>query len=244
MYESTDIDFSPYCTAGFNPDDGGIHNRPFWPSAGQLSADLSYPVVNGWADPVVNGWADPGILPHPSNAEAVEEEAGPPAMGFHPQLIADRQEHRARPARRQPDILGSIIGFLTLTIVTAVCILGWMISYHPLRDVALSQLPRGLSQYWPVVVYGPWMVASLSVLRAALRGRRVANSWTVILAFAGIASLLCIVNTPCTMPEAVVAGLPPVTAVVSLQQMVRQLLVARQESPEDRRKKPSHRASR
>ncbi|MEU8926611.1 DUF2637 domain-containing protein [Kitasatospora sp. NPDC048545] len=236
MYESTDIDYNSYYATGFIPDDGVIHNQPHWPHSEQLSADLSYPVVNGWVDP--------GLQPHPSIAEAVKEEVGPSAMGFRPHLIADRREHRPRPARRQPDIVGSVIGFLTATIVTVVCILGWMISYHPLQDVALSQLPRGLSQYWPVVVYGPWMVASLSVLRAALGGRKVGNSWTVILVFAGIASLLCIVNTPCTMPEAVVAGLPPVTAVVSLQQMVRQLIATRQLPQEERRQKPSHRASR
>ncbi|MFJ2868323.1 DUF2637 domain-containing protein [Kitasatospora sp. NPDC087314] len=236
MYESTDIDFNPYYATGFIPDDRGIHNHSHWPPAEQLSADLSYPVVNGWVDA--------GLQPHPSIAEAVEEEVGPSTMGFRPHLIANRRERRARPARRRPDILGSVIGFLTATIVTVVCILGWIISYHPLQDVALSQLPRGMSQYWPVVVYGPWMVASLSVLRAALGGRKVANSWTVILLFAGIASLLCIANTPCTMPEAVVAGLPPVTAVVSLQQMVRQLIATRQVSQEDRRHKPSHRASR
>ncbi|MET8629830.1 DUF2637 domain-containing protein [Kitasatospora sp. NPDC004669] len=236
MHESTNTAFNPYYAAGFFPDDGVIHNHTLWPPAGQLSADLSYPVVDGWADP--------GLQSYPSDAESLEGELGRPAMGFRPQLIAHRRERHARPARRRSDIVGSVIGFLTATIVTVVCILGWIISYHPLQNVALSQLPRGLSQYWPVVVYGPWMAASLSVLRAALGGHKVANSWTVILVFAGIASLLCIVDSPSTMPEAVVAGLPPVTAVVSLQQMVRQLLVTRQMRQEDPRQKPSHRASR
>ncbi|MGW2372971.1 MULTISPECIES: DUF2637 domain-containing protein [Kitasatospora] len=236
MYESTDTNFNPYYAAGFIPDDEVIHNHSLWPPAGQLSADLSYPVGDGWADPG---------LQSPPNVEAVEEEVGLLAMGFRSQLIGNRHARRPSPAaRRRADVVGSVIGFLTATIVTVVCVLGWTISYHPLQDVALSQLPRGLSQCWPIVVYGPWMAASLSVLRAALGGRKVANSWTVILVFAGIASLLCIVNTPNTMPEAVVAGLPPVTAVVSLQQLVRQLLVSRQVSQEDGRQKPSHRASR
>ncbi|MDH6710475.1 flagellar biosynthesis protein FliQ [Kitasatospora sp. MAA19] len=236
MHESTNTAFNPYYAAGFIPDDEVIHNHALWPPTGQLAADLSYPVVNGWADP--------GLQSYPSDAEALEEEAGLQAMGFRPQLVANRRERHARPARRRSDIMGSVIGFLTATIVTVVCILGWIISYHPLQDMALSQLPRGLSQYWPAVVYGPWMAASLSVLRAALGGRKAANSWTVILVFAGIASFLCIVDTPSTMPEAVVTGLPPVTAVVSLQQMVRQLLVTRQMRQEDPRQKLSHRASR
>ncbi|MFH8386753.1 DUF2637 domain-containing protein [Kitasatospora sp. NPDC018058] len=219
-----------------------IHNHAFWPPAGQLPADLSYPSYPSY--PVVDGWADPGPQSYPADAEALDGEVGLQAMGFRPQLIAHRRERHERLARRRSDIVGSVIGFLTATIVTVVCILGWMISYHPLQDVALSQLPRGLSQYWPVVVYGPWMTASLSVLRAALGGHKVANSWTVILVFAGIASLLCIVDSPSTMPEAVIAGLPPVTAVVSLQQMVRHLLVTRQMRLEDPRQKPSHRASR
>ncbi|MFI9365190.1 DUF2637 domain-containing protein [Kitasatospora sp. NPDC053057] len=236
MHESTSTDYNPYYGAGFIPNDGAIHNHALWPPAGQLAADLSYPVANGWADP--------GPQSYPSDAEVLEEEAGLQALGFRPRLVANRRERHARPARRRSDIMGSVIGFLTATIVTVVCILGWVISYHPLQNVALSQLPRGLSRYWPVIVYGPWMAASLSVLRAALGGRKVANSWTVILVFAGIASLLCIVDTPSTMPEAVVAGLPPVTAVVSLQQMVRQLLVTRQMGQGDPRQKPSHRATR
>jgi hypothetical protein len=236
LRESTNTAFNLYYAAGFIPDDGVIHNHALWPPAGQPAADLSHPVVNDWADP--------GLQSYPSHPEALEEEAGLQAMGFRPKLGANHRERHARPARRRSDIMGTVIGFLTATIVTVVCILGWIISYHPLQDVALSRLPRGLSQYWPVVVYGPWIAASLSVLRAALGGRKVANSWTVILTFAGIASLLCIADTPSTMSEAVVAGLPPVTAVVSLQQMVRQLLVARQTRQEDSRQKPSHRASR
>ncbi|MFH9355601.1 DUF2637 domain-containing protein [Kitasatospora sp. NPDC017646] len=239
MYESTDTTFAPRYASGFAPDDGVILNHPLWPPVGQSSPEAPYPVVDGWADA--------SLQSHAVGVEALMQEVGLPAPGFHPRVIADHPQHRSRttyPARRGADIVGSVIGFLTAAIVTVVCILGWAISYHPLQDVALSRLPRGLSQYWPVVVYGPWMAASLSVLRAALGGRKVANSWTVILVFAGIASGLCIVDTPSTMPEAVVAGLPPVTAVVSLQQMVRQLLVARQVSEDDVRQKPSHRASR
>lgn len=239
MYESTDTTFVPRYASGFAPNDEVIHNHPLWPPVGQSSPEVPYPVVDGWTDASVQS--------RTVGVEALMQEIGLPAAGFHPQVIDDRPEHRsrtARPAGRRADVMGSLLGFLTAAVVTVACILGWAISYHPLQNVALSRLPRNLSQYWPVVIYGPWMAASLSVLRAALGGRKVANSWTIILVFAGIASALCIVDTPSTMPEAVVAGLPPVTAVVCLQQMVRQLLAARQVSQDDVRQAPSHRASR
>lgn len=47
MHESTNAAFNSYYAAGFIPDDGVMHNHALWPPAGQLSADLSYPVVDG-----------------------------------------------------------------------------------------------------------------------------------------------------------------------------------------------------
>ncbi|MFB7665012.1 DUF2637 domain-containing protein [Kitasatospora sp. NPDC056138] len=103
------------------------------------------------------------------------------------------------------------------------CLLGWTLSYHPLQDLAFSRVPHGLSRLWPLIVYGPWIVGCLSVLRAALDGRRLLHSWVVVVLFSSVATGLCIADVSWTVPDVIVAGLPPVTAVVSLHQLVRQL---------------------
>lgn len=48
----------------------------------------------------------------------------------------------------------------------------------------------GVLAWWPLLVYGPWLVASLSVLRAALHRRRAVHSWAVVLLFSHIAMVL------------------------------------------------------
>ncbi|MFF1871655.1 DUF2637 domain-containing protein [Streptomyces sp. CB03911] len=107
--------------------------------------------------------------------------------------------------------------------VTAVCLVGWTLSYEPLRDLAFARGPRGLAQLWPVIVYGPWLVGCLSVLRAALDGRRVAHSWAVVVMFSIVATALCVADVSRALPDMVVAGLPPITGAISLHQLVRQL---------------------
>lgn len=107
------------------------------------------------------------------------------------------------------------------------CLLGWTFSYDPLRDLALTRVPQGLSQLWPLIIYGPWLVGCLSVLRAALDGRRPVHSWVVVVVFSSMATGLCVADVSRTVPDVIVAGLPPITAVVSLHQLVRQLLAGK-----------------
>ncbi|MFJ9826712.1 hypothetical protein ACIRSU_20410 [Streptomyces sp. NPDC101160] len=155
------------------------------------------------------------------------------------------------PARRRhlppvtswPLLFRSLFGMLTIVTVTAVCVLDWLLCYHPLLDLAVSRVPHGLDHLWPAIVYAPWLVGTFSVLRSALEARRLAHAWAVVVVFSGIATGLCVFEacrTPADLLDIVVAGLPPVTAAVCLHQLVRQLTAASRA----RRPAPRHTARR
>ncbi|MDH6117762.1 DUF2637 domain-containing protein [Kitasatospora sp. GAS204B] len=192
----------------------------------QLSDLLAARAMTGYADPADELW-DLAYATAPVYGEPDRLSADRPApMSAEPSVSRHRRRTRP-PAPSWPDVVGSVFGALTAVTVTAVCVLGWALSYDPLRELALSRVPRGLSQLWPVIVYGPWLVGCLSVLRAALHGRQPVHSWVVVVLFSGLATGLCIADVSRTVPDLVVAGLPPLTAVISLHQLVRQLITTR-----------------
>ncbi|MDH6113864.1 hypothetical protein P3T36_002685 [Kitasatospora sp. MAP12-15] len=188
------------------------------------------PSFNPVADSAVGWEAEAAFVPHPRmpTDRAVPVMTGPPMAGSPmagPAAPGRRRRQPARPA--WPEVIGSLFGALTAVTVAAVCVLGWAFSYDPLRALAYSRVPRGLSQLWPVIVYGPWLAGCLSVLRAALHGRQPVHSWVVVVLFSGLATGLCVADVSRTLPDLVVTGLPPLTAVISLHQLVRQLTTAR-----------------
>ncbi|WP_432036421.1 DUF2637 domain-containing protein [Streptomyces cucumeris] len=111
----------------------------------------------------------------------------------------------------------------TTVIVAMLSVLGGMISYPPLRYLASPSTSEAMAAWWPLLVYGPWLVASLSVLRAALHRRGAAHSWAVVVLFSVIAVFLCVAHAPKNPASMAVAGLPPVAALVSFHQLVRQI---------------------
>jgi hypothetical protein len=152
---------------------------------------------------------------------------------------------RKRGARRRPNrlvrsvrwfrrpwlkVLSLSIAALTAVTVGMVSVLGALVAYDPLRRVA-SPGAHGLAAWWPLLVYGPWLVASLSILRAALHCRRAAHSWAVVLLFSAVAMCLCVAHAPKTPLAMAVAALPPVTALLSFQQLVRQLTLTAPAKP-------------
>ncbi|MFF4651322.1 DUF2637 domain-containing protein [Streptomyces sp. NPDC001380] len=175
------------------------------------------------------------------------DAAQDPAAGLLPPLAADDEDtvpspvaydlpRRRRPVphrRRRPlpatwsQLTSSAFGVLTTCTVTAVSLLGWAFAYAPLQRLAAAHVGSGLAGLWPVIIYGPWFVASLSILRAALERRRIAHSWVVLGVFSGMAAVLCVASAAATPADVVVAGLPPVTAVVSFHQLVRQMTATR-----------------
>jgi hypothetical protein len=130
------------------------------------------------------------------------------------------------------------IAALIATIVAMVSVLGGLIAQDPLRHLASVGTGHQLVLWWPLLVYGPWMVASLSILRAALHQRRAPHSWAVVLLFSAFALLLCVAHAPRTPTGMAVAGLPSVAALSCFHQLVRQITLTRP----PRRSVPSHRA--
>lgn len=121
-------------------------------------------------------------------------------------------------------IVGILIAAVAAVIAAMVSVFSGIVAYDPLRGVATAgPAPFGTKSWWPMLVYGPWMVASLSILRSALHGRRAAHSWCVVLFFSAVAMGLCIARGPRTVPDISAVALPAVTALTGFQQLVRQI---------------------
>ncbi|MFD7667365.1 DUF2637 domain-containing protein [Streptomyces sp. NPDC059788] len=112
---------------------------------------------------------------------------------------------------------------LTSLIVMAVALLAAVASYPPLRALAGEAASPRIAQLWPLLVYGPWVAAILSILRARTHRRRTTHSWCVVIFFAAVATVLCIAKAPTTPAGITVAGLPPVTVLLCFHQLIRQL---------------------
>jgi hypothetical protein len=139
--------------------------------------------------------------------------------------------HRRLPPRR-PSLsplqrLSYLIVAIAAVIVSMVSVLGGVITYDPLRRLPGLHASYGVGCLWPVLVYGPWLVASLSVLRAALHRRRAMHSWAVVLFFSTVAMLLCIAQSPKTLTGVATGALPALAALACFQQLVRQITLTR-----------------
>ncbi len=108
-------------------------------------------------------------------------------------------------------------------LVAMLSVLGGLISYEPLRNAASPGVPHQLIAWWPLLIFGPWLVASLSILRAALHQRHALHSWAVVVLFSGLAIALCMSQVPRTPTSLAVAGLPPLSALLAFHQIVRQV---------------------
>ncbi|MFC3575962.1 DUF2637 domain-containing protein [Streptomyces yaanensis] len=144
-------------------------------------------------------------------------------------------QHRHRSDRRRPRPgshifdSGQRVSPATILIATiaacAVAMLGWSIaySYNQLRAIASTVLPAPLAQWWPLTVYGPWLVAALSILRASFQHRTARRSWTVILVASATAVALCISHSSHSLLSMVIVGIPPITALVCFRELVGQV---------------------
>ncbi|MET9823089.1 MULTISPECIES: DUF2637 domain-containing protein [Streptomyces] len=129
------------------------------------------------------------------------------------------------------------VAALAAVIAASVSLFGGMVAYEPLRLAAVTRTRGSVVSWWPLLVYGPWLVASLAVLRAALHQRRAVHSWAVVLLFSAIAMLLCIAEAPRTLSDGAAAALPGLASLVCFQQVIRQITLTRP----PRRAVPRHR---
>ncbi|MGW1991931.1 DUF2637 domain-containing protein [Embleya sp. NPDC001921] len=133
----------------------------------------------------------------------------------------------ARPvtgARRLDRLSRSMVAVSVLLVAT-ISVLAALITLAPLRHTAGPT--TGPARWWPVLVQGPWVVASLSILRSSLHRRRALHSWIVVVTFAGLSMTLSLTHAPMTLQGVVVAVLPAVATTACLHQLVRQITLTR-----------------
>ncbi|MEU9173143.1 hypothetical protein AB0D34_36160 [Streptomyces sp. NPDC048420] len=147
-----------------------------------------------------------------------------------PRLMAAPRRHRklrVRSCLTGPLTISNLAAALVAVITSMVSVVGGMVNYEPLWLVAAAQAPGSTASLWPLLIYGPWLVASLSILRAALYQRRAVHSWAVVLLFSSVAVLLCILQAPRTIADAAATALPILASLTCLQQLVRQIALTR-----------------
>ncbi len=147
-----------------------------------------------------------------------------------PPLRKNPQSHRkTREQRRTHLVRTASCAITTLVAITAsaVSLFSTAVAYDPLRLIAISHTENSSVTWWPVLIFGPWLVASLSVLRAALHQRRAVHSWCVAVLFSLITMLLCIARAPRDVIDITVAALPSLASLACFQQLVRQVTLTR-----------------
>ncbi|MDN3026017.1 DUF2637 domain-containing protein [Streptomyces sp. S.PB5] len=113
---------------------------------------------------------------------------------------------------------------ITAIVACTMSMLGWSISYSydQLHTVAALFMPDTLARWWPWMLYGPWLAAGMSIMRAALQHRTARWSWTVIVTASVGAVALCVGNSSKSLLMMAVAGIPPLTALACFQELVSQ----------------------
>ncbi|MFD7340211.1 DUF2637 domain-containing protein [Streptomyces violascens] len=154
-------------------------------------------------------------------------DSTPSPLGSDEQLRRPVSRRRPRPGLHTLAGKRRIIAVATLTAMSAICavaILAWSISYScdQLHTIALLWAPPQLARRWPLMVYGPWLLAGQSILRASVQHRTARRSWAVMLISAGTAVALCIGQAPHSAVAMVVVGIPPITALVCFRELVGQ----------------------
>ncbi|MFF8271440.1 hypothetical protein ACF059_29235 [Streptomyces sp. NPDC016562] len=138
---------------------------------------------------------------------------------------------------------GSLFTAVLVAVIAAVVsILSGLVICDTLRHSAGLHTASEVVNWWPLLVYGPWMVASLSILRSALHQRRALHSWSIVLLFSTLATLLCVAQAPRTLAAGTSSALPAVAALACFQQLVRQITLTRpprQAAPRHRTRSPS-----
>ncbi|WP_416520489.1 DUF2637 domain-containing protein [Streptomyces achromogenes] len=128
-----------------------------------------------------------------------------------------------------------VIAAFVSVLVAMVSVFGGMAAYGPLRN-ATPGVNGGMIAWWPLLVYGPWMAASLSILRNALHQRRAVHSWCIVVLFSSVAMILCVAQADRTVTGIAGAALPAFASLACFQQLIRQITLTLPQSQE----KPRH----
>ncbi|MFG2296185.1 hypothetical protein [Streptomyces sp. NPDC048603] len=155
--------------------------------------------------------------------------------------------HRRTATPRAPAVAlmrtGSLCTSVLVALIAAlVSIFSGLAICDALQHSAAPRTANDVVSWWPLLIYGPWTVASLSILRAALHQRRAVHSWSIVLLFSTLATLLCVAQAPRTLAAQAAATLPAIAALACFQQLVRQITLTRpprQPTPRHRNSRPS-----
>lgn len=155
-----------------------------------------------------------------------------PAPGAYERPVPPaRAGHRRTSAKTSVVTLlgtGSLFTALLVAVIAAVVsIFSGLAICEALRHSAGPRTADDVVSWWPLLIYGPWVTASLSILRAALHQRRAVHSWSIVLLFSTLATLLCVAQAPSSFAAQAAATLPPIAALACLQQLVRQITLTR-----------------
>ncbi|MFJ8214023.1 DUF2637 domain-containing protein [Streptomyces sp. NPDC096033] len=167
----------------------------------------------------------PGLTPGPAGG------GFSPGTGRPPRASAPGGHRRGSRAKTPVVALlwtGSLCTAVLVAVIAAVVsIFSGLAICEALRHSAGPRTAHDVASWWPLLIYGPWMVASLSILRAALHQRRAVHSWSIVLLFSTLATLLCVAQAPRTLAAEAAATLPPIAALACFQQLVRQITLTR-----------------
>ncbi|MEU2794189.1 DUF2637 domain-containing protein [Streptomyces sp. NPDC007100] len=217
FFPAPDAVFSP-ADPVFAPTDAGYP----YPGPAFDTAEHPYEPVERAYDTAERayGAAEP-VFPHPA-----EPAAADPDLVTDPEPDPDEDEDlpgRAPENWSWSRLLSGVSVLTTAVIAVAVAALGAVASYPSLRAIADGVAPADVATLWPLLIYGPWIAATLSILRARAYRRRTLHSWAVVIFFAAVAMLLCIAQVHPSPSGIAVAGLPPLTVLLCFHQFVRQL---------------------
>ncbi|AIR99530.1 DUF2637 domain-containing protein [Streptomyces glaucescens] len=176
-------------------------------------------------------------LPPPRDEDSFHAPADGTTMAGFPEVTTGLPPlkrapggHRRIPERARPGALQTtscLVAALAAAIASAVSFFSGLVASGPLQVVAATRVPSDIVPWWPLLLYGPWLVASLSVLRAALHQRRALHSWCTVLLFSSVTILLCVLQAPRTLLDITTAALPGLASLACFQQAVRQITLTR-----------------
>ncbi|MFD6345723.1 DUF2637 domain-containing protein [Streptomyces roseolus] len=238
---------------------GPVREMPQHPGAGRevplhppRSGRDEHVPYDGGPLPTRQPWDDNGLDTTMSHRNLEEElahllaaEPGPPQDADPVDRQAPRIDRRR--TRPRPQFLGlyrritQVTALFAAIAVCAACLLVWSIAYTygQLSETAASVLPMNLAHWWPLTLYGPWSVAALSILRAAVQRQPARRSWGVLLVTSAMAVALCVSHSSHSVLAYVTLGIPPITSLVCFWELVGQFSCERRNRRRTRGQQPS-----
>ncbi|MFI2029778.1 hypothetical protein [Streptomyces buecherae] len=189
-----------------------------WDSEAELTQLLRESAQTEHLDPLTTT----GAIPAPRLPQ-------PPTTHRRRRFRRLRKALRTRPERTvtRAEVLSCLIAVLVAVIVALVSVLGGMCAHEPLRQVVAPNVAHHLTTWWPVLIYGPWLAASLSIIRHAVHYQRAPHAWLIVVLFSAFSVALAVAHAPRTVGGVAVAALPAIAALTCFHQLVRQITLTR-----------------